>query len=105
MPPDIAEAIALIKVMLLCKDIGFNDVLFEGDCLKMINVVINKLPTHDALCPIIHDILHLILDDQNWKVSYVSRNLNRGVDSFASFARITHFDLVWVEECPLILSI
>lgn len=66
----------------------------------MVSAMNSKLPTHDALSPIIHDIHCLLLGGRNWKASCVPRNLNREADSFASFAYITRRDSVWVEDYP-----
>lgn len=42
--------------MLLAKDVGLTNVLFEGDYLQEVNVVNSQLPTHDVISLIVIDI-------------------------------------------------
>lgn len=39
LPPDIAKATALRKALQLCHELGLRDVIFQGDCLKVINAI------------------------------------------------------------------
>lgn len=90
--------------MLLPKELSLTNVMFERDCLHVVNAVNSRLPTHDAISPIVFDIYQLVDDESNWKVSYASRELNRGVDCLANYACITLLDSVWVKVALLVLS-
>lgn len=98
MLPNIAEAMALRKTMVFSKKLDFTNVLFEGDCLQVVNAVNGRLPTHGALGPILYDILQLLQSELNWNASYVSKELNIGADSLTNFACITKIGTVWMED-------
>lgn len=47
--PCIAEAMAFRITLTLSKELGFTNVLFEGNCLQVVNAVNYGLPFHDVL--------------------------------------------------------
>lgn len=59
----IAEAMTLRKTMIITKELGFSNVLFEGDCLPIVLATTNQSPLYDALFSIIFDI-HILLDSK-----------------------------------------
>lgn len=70
----------------------------------MVNAVNDRLSTHDAMCSIVFNIHQLLHNEPNWKVFYVTRELNRGADCLANYACITLLEFVWVEDFLPILS-
>lgn len=54
--PPLAKALALRRVMLMCQDLQIRDIIFQEDCLHMIEVANHdKLPDVELLS-IVHDI-------------------------------------------------
>lgn len=98
LPPDVVEATALKKALKLCHNLGLRDVILEGNCLKVIDAMNSKLPTLDAFSPIIHDIHHLLLEDQTWTVFYIPRSFNKDANLLARLACTNPYDFVWIED-------
>lgn len=105
LPPNITEASTLRHMLLLSHDLGFRNVIFEVDCLKVVTAVHNKIPTNDALSPIIHDIQQILLGHPHWTVAYTPKNLNRGADFLANIACSNHCNSIWIEEYPSCIEI
>lgn len=64
--PTVAEALVARQAVLLAKDLGFERVVFEGDCLSIITALQNNLPVYSSFGPI------LILDDLRTHLSSFS---------------------------------
>lgn len=75
--PIIVEAMALRKVMLICKELNLSMIAFEGDCLQVVSAASSHMPSHDLLAPILFDIHHMQERAHNWTVLYTRRNANR----------------------------
>lgn len=81
---ELAEAMALKKAMYLCQDLGFYNVIYEGDCLHVINAVISKQQKDSTLGLVIFDILFLLSTKQNWKVVHVNIEANHSAHNWQS---------------------
>lgn len=74
--PEVAEALALRKTMLICMESGLNHVIFEGDGLTVVNAVNSREITSSELCSILHDIHHLMFQRTGWQVCFLRTGLH-----------------------------
>lgn len=86
--------------MVLTKELAFSNVLFDGDCLPIVQAATRRSPVHDALCSIVFDIHRLLDSELKWKVVHASRELNRWANNSANYACSTKIDSIWVEAYP-----
>lgn len=78
-----------------------NDIIiFEGDCLEMVNAVSKHLMNNDSLSPILHDIYYTLESAPNWEVKYAPRLANRSAHALSKLACSFPHDVIWMEECP-----
>lgn len=88
------------KALSICQDMGLSHVIFEGDCMQVIQAMHRKKIWDDILSPIIFYILHLLNCNLCWTVVYDSRGANNSVHYLAKLACNLNIDSVWIEECP-----
>lgn len=69
--PYLAEAQALRKDMLICYDLGLNQIEFEGDCQYIIHTVKAGEVDSIVLRPILFDFLTLLQHHPSWKLQFV----------------------------------
>lgn len=84
--PKVAEAMALRKLISICWKLGLSNILLKRDCLELIQVVNSHRSWDDKLKFIIHDILHMLKNAQDWQVSFVPRDSNKAADHLAKLA-------------------
>ncbi|XP_040997158.1 uncharacterized protein LOC121243156 [Juglans microcarpa x Juglans regia] len=84
--PVIAEGFAFKKVMELCRDLGLNKVIFEGDVQNIVKTVYS--PNEDLSCfgSIIEDSKSFLSEWSNWVVRYTHINTNTVAHSLAKLA-------------------
>lgn len=58
--PVVAEASALWTAMFICWELGLADIVFEGDCLQVINAVNDHKTSEDELSPILFDVHYML---------------------------------------------
>lgn len=98
--PIIAEAQALKKSMLICAELGFKSLLFEGECLDVVNWTNFLLEPPPYIRPIIFDIRNLLQLHTDWKISFTHREANFVAHILAKMACNVSSDCIWIEECP-----
>nr|XP_023923041.1 uncharacterized protein LOC112034451 [Quercus suber] len=98
--PDEVEALAALKAASLARDLGFQNVILEGDSLCLIKALKSA---EDNLSPI-----GLLVDDVKWVgrsfeqlvYSHVKRNGNSVAHSLAKNALRIPDSQVWMEDVP-----
>lgn len=78
--PIVVEAMALSKTLVLANELGFTKVIFEGDCLRVVQALSRLWPVYDVLFRIIFDIHKMLKKEATWKVLYAPRVFNRGAN-------------------------
>lgn len=74
--PVIAEARALRRAMELCADLGFSNVIFEGDSFQEIVKAFNaQQDSWTAVSPFLYDIKRMLQIRVGWKVSFNFREM------------------------------
>ena len=98
--PDEVEALATLKAVSLARDLGFRNVILEGDSLGLIKALKSA---EDSLSP-----TGLLVDDVKWVASsfeqlvysHVKRNDNRVAHSLAKNAFCIPDSQIWMEDVP-----
>jgi hypothetical protein len=81
--PEIAEAIALRRAITLAMDEGVNKVVFQSDCLSVVQRV-NSMDDDRFLCgPIMKDTMRMMTSFPSCSVVHVLRSLNVAAHSIA----------------------
>lgn len=75
MEPSIDEARGLLEATTLCKDLNMQHVLFEGDCVKFVEAILNKKET-DGPSRCLTFVRHGAIDNSTWKIRHVKKEAN-----------------------------
>ncbi|XP_075665955.1 uncharacterized protein LOC142635732 [Castanea sativa] len=92
------EALACRQVVSFAIDLGFHEVIFEGDSAIMNQAINSRLSSLALYGHIVDDILHLASQLQYHKFCQVSRNCNKVADAFAKKAQVGLDFKVWVDD-------
>ncbi|KAL3820839.1 hypothetical protein ACJIZ3_006744 [Penstemon smallii] len=84
--PESAEAIAALKATEFGVDKGWKKFSIEGDCLSVIQGIMNLSPSMGMLGPIFEDIKKITSDLDSFQALHISRNFNNAAHSLAKLA-------------------
>ncbi|XP_059068992.1 uncharacterized protein LOC131859366 [Cryptomeria japonica] len=79
-----AEVMELARGLKQCSDLALNLILIEGDSRILINAIKNESTPNWKIRQILKDILTLLDNILNYKVSHIFREANRVVDHMAN---------------------
>lgn len=97
---DEAETIACRKALEFAIDVGFLDLVIEGDNANVMRAITSNSMDRSRLGIIVEDI-HCFVNRLRWSsVRCVKRSANAVTHSLASFARNVIEDLAWTKDCP-----
>ena len=97
---DEAEALACRKALEFSIDVGFLELIIEGDNAHVMKNIGSSLPNRSSLGIIIDDVKCLINGMQNVYVNSIRREGNMVAHVLARFAKNVSEDLYWLEEAP-----
>jgi hypothetical protein len=98
--PEIAEAIALHRAVVLAKDEGFANVIFNSDCLSLVNRVTTLVEDRSSCGPVIHDIRKIASSFTSCSFQHHVRcDLNVPAHKLAKFSEFS-FCSVWRGYTP-----
>ncbi|XP_075633396.1 uncharacterized protein LOC142605854 [Castanea sativa] len=83
------ETLAARHAILFVRELGFRNVVFEGDSKSSIQAISNRLLLHSSCGHIIHDILLFASSLQSFSFSHVCRRGNALADALAKRARLS----------------
>ena len=95
----VIEAYAAIRVLTFSQEMGFRDILLEGDVLTVINKVTQTCFTLSTIGNLIEDMKNLKYF-RSCKAQYVRRTANESTYLLAKNALMIDEELVYVENCP-----
>lgn len=100
MDPKSAESMAALKAVLFCKEVGFSQVIFEGDASQVI-LDINSPPPHFSKAGHLTEIVIKELEGFRKAIFvHVPRELNEVAHTLAKEAAVRKIDDCWLEEVP-----
>lgn len=98
-----AEAMAAMEACLFCKEVGFFDIILEGDALQIvleIKLINSGLPFLSRFGHFIDSINRELSSFRSTKFVHVPRELNSAAHVLAKEASLHCLDHVWLEETP-----
>lgn len=97
----LAEGYAMLKMMVLAKECGFRQMVFESDSETLIRMVKDKTQSNRSyLGSIIQEIWSIKSYFDTCNFAFTHRSGNKVADSLAHLAH-DKLNLVWIEEVPL----
>ncbi|XP_035547305.1 uncharacterized protein LOC118348876 [Juglans regia] len=100
----LVEAIALRRTIEVCKEMGFNKVVFEGDTLVMINALKENVVCWTWYGQVVEEVKSSLKELLHWKIQFVRRDGNMIAHKLAKFALNIGNLTCWIEECPVFIS-
>lgn len=97
--PIVAEALALWSSMQIWLEMGFNHIVFKGDCQAMSKATKTTEDNRSEISPIVHDIRFLLQQRADWDVRFINREENEVANILANLATIRDSEIFWVEKC------
>ncbi|XP_038695403.1 uncharacterized protein LOC119992679 [Tripterygium wilfordii] len=98
--PTLAEALACLQAVKLSAELGFTELIFEGDSAVIVNAINGSVPTRAVWSKVIEEIKRLLGYFMSWKVVFVRRTANLAAHSMAKHALLVQDAQVWIEEVP-----
>ena len=95
-----AKVLACCKAMEFAVDVGFSDLIIEGDNIDVIKAISFARVNCSRLGHIYDDIRCLAAGLRDWSTSWVCRNANAVAHSLAQFAREIENEIIWLEDSP-----
>ncbi|KAL4325014.1 hypothetical protein GQ457_11G023740 [Hibiscus cannabinus] len=96
-----SEAIACKQAVQFAKELGFSNVVIEGDSLTVLKKIISCALDRSILAPIVFDIKELSLDFHSIIFSFVRRDANNAAHVLARECRSIQTPCYWIEEAPV----
>ncbi|XP_042969071.1 uncharacterized protein LOC122301753 [Carya illinoinensis] len=101
---EVAECLALLKVMQVYSELNVQKVVFEGDAKVIIDAVKNTEENLSTIGHLIEDIRKAMVNRQHWSIQFVYREQNNVAHILAKNALRSVEEQVWVEEVPACIA-
>jgi ribonuclease HI len=95
------ESFAALQVVEFCRDLGLQEVIFEGDSLQVINMILDHEESWCRFGQVIADIKTVLGSFQRWEFKHVRRAQNTAAHGLANESVREVIDRVWMEEIPI----
>ncbi|XP_050290125.1 uncharacterized protein LOC126728321 [Quercus robur] len=95
-----AEVLACRKALEFALDLGFQDLVVEGDNITVMRTMVSPRPNRSKLGHIYDDIWMLASGFSSMFVECVKRSANSVAHCLARYASQVDEDMVWVEKSP-----
>ncbi|XVF35983.1 hypothetical protein REPUB_Repub19eG0019000 [Reevesia pubescens] len=99
----VIESIAAVQAILFAADMGFRNIILEGDCLQVIQNLTTTHPDLSAVGTLTLEAQKYFSMFQHLQVKHTKREGNVASDILAKHALAAEANFYWVEECPLFL--
>ncbi|KAL4290639.1 hypothetical protein GQ457_14G002490 [Hibiscus cannabinus] len=96
-----SEAIAWKQAVQFAKELGFSNVVIEGDSLTVLKKIVLCVLDRSILAPIVFDIKELSLDFHSIIFSFVRRDANNAAHVLARECRSIQTPWYWIEEASV----
>ncbi|XP_039001964.1 uncharacterized protein LOC120128345 [Hibiscus syriacus] len=95
-----AEAVAALHAVRLSLDLGFTQVIVEGDCRSVIQSLVSSMADWSEIGIWVHEGRKLAASLRVCQFQHVPRTGNKAAYLLASFNSTSTEDQFWVEEAP-----
>lgn len=75
--PFLAEAIPALQATLFCKNLGFKNIIIEGDALQVVHGIQRSYELDTCTGMIMVDTKSILANFDNWSVQHVGRNKSK----------------------------
>ena len=86
--------------VIFARDIGIQDVIFEGDSLQVCNAMNGCLLAPPAVANVLEGIFLQLQSFRSFLFSHIKRDGNKPAHLLAQHAKFVHDFEAWVEETP-----
>jgi len=97
---DEAETLACRKAMEFVVDVGFNELIIEGDSINVMRALSSLSLNLSVVGNVVADIQCLISGLSRVSFSWVKRDCNQVAHVLARFASNLEEDMYWMEDAP-----
>ena len=87
--PELAEALAIRRAVILAKDEGFSNIIVNSDCLSVVQRVNSNLEDRSLCGPIIRDIKMMAISFNSCSFCFVNRIINGAAHRLAKFSEFS----------------
>jgi ribonuclease HI len=98
--PKLVEAMIAYEAVVFCKEVGFYEIILEGDAQQVVNDVNSRTPNHDVAGHFVEGIIMEMQGLREVSISHVGRDANNVAHQLAKDASTKEIDYVWLEDCP-----
>lgn len=102
--PATGEALAALHAAELCRDLGFFEVMLEGDSLSVVKAIGETKQNWLRYGHIVEDVKIVLRSLRQWKIGHVKLEANEDTHGLAKKASRTVTDNIWIEEIPACIS-
>ncbi|XP_059440462.1 uncharacterized protein LOC132172916 [Corylus avellana] len=102
--PAAAEAVAALKAVEFCREVGVHETILEGDSLLVVNAIKNQNQCWLRYGQIITDIKWVLESLTQWSIRHIKREANSAAHGPAKCALRSSDTQVWLEEVPSCIS-
>ncbi|XP_040987840.1 uncharacterized protein LOC121235562 [Juglans microcarpa x Juglans regia] len=96
-----AESTALLRAMVICTELGYYQVCFEGDAKVVVDAVNSNNEDNSWLGQMTEDMQQMMKRNQAWSLKFVFRSANKAAHTAAQFAIRDVGEKVWFENGPV----
>ena len=96
--PTTAEIMAALTAVELCRDMGFFDILLEGDSLMAVKAIKLQQEINASYGHLLEDIQLVLTTLRSCDIKHIRREANEAVHILAREASKNHGNNIWVEE-------
>jgi ribonuclease HI len=104
MDPTTAEATAALHAVELCRDVGVQNLILEGDSLAVVKAIESRAQINHYYGQIIEDIRVVLSSRRSWSVRHTKREANGAAHGLAKEATRCFSDKIWLEDTPSCIS-
>lgn len=94
----VAEALAALWAVKFCKEVGFFEVILEGDAAQVVNDIISPLPHLAKSGHLTESIIQELQGFRSATIVHVKRECNNVAHTLARLVVDQNFSDVWLEE-------
>jgi ribonuclease HI len=102
--PDIAEAVAALRAVTFCREVGFSKVVLEGDALQVVHALKSSTRNWSSYGHLIEEARSHLKGMHKWRVNHVRRHLNGAAHRLAKEALTITEEMIHVGEVPLCIA-
>jgi ribonuclease HI len=98
--PTFGEALGARGVVEFAKQLGFNEIILEGDSKQVVTAISSNEQTWCKFGHIVGDILEVLKTFRCWDIGHIKRTANGAAHGLAKAAVKNLGERIWLEEIP-----